>query len=62
MIYICNFHVLSNLLLINICKLHWNVKRAESWQEVEEALDLVLTLQEQPSPTRIGTFTIDLHM
>ena len=25
MIYICNFHVLSNLLLINICKLHWNL-------------------------------------
>ena len=24
MIYICNFHVLSNLLLIYICKLHWN--------------------------------------
>jgi hypothetical protein len=23
MIYICNFHVLSNLLLIFICKLHW---------------------------------------
>ena len=24
MIYMCNFHVLSNLLLIYICKLHWN--------------------------------------
>ena len=24
LIYICNFHVLSNLLLIYICKLHWN--------------------------------------
>ena len=24
LIYICNFHVLSNLLLIFICKLHWN--------------------------------------
>ena len=24
MIYICHFHVLSNLLLICICKLHWN--------------------------------------
>ena len=24
MIYICNFHVLSHLLLIYICKLHWN--------------------------------------
>ena len=23
MIFICNFHVLSNLLLIFICKLHW---------------------------------------
>jgi hypothetical protein len=25
LIYICNFHVLSNLLLIYICKLHWNL-------------------------------------
>ena len=25
MICICNFHVLSNLLLIYICKLHWNL-------------------------------------
>ena len=25
MIYIWNFHVLSNLLLIYICKLHWNL-------------------------------------
>jgi hypothetical protein len=24
LIYIFNFHVLSNLLLIYICKLHWN--------------------------------------
>jgi hypothetical protein len=24
LIYICNFHVLSHLLLIFICKLHWN--------------------------------------
>jgi hypothetical protein len=24
LIYICNFHVLSNLLLIYICQLHWN--------------------------------------
>ena len=24
LIYICNFHVLSNLLLIYICKFHWN--------------------------------------
>ena len=23
LIYICNFHVLSNLVLIYICKLHW---------------------------------------
>ena len=26
--YICNFHVLSNLLLICICKLHWNLLSA----------------------------------
>jgi hypothetical protein len=25
LIYICNFHVLSDLLLIYICKLHWNL-------------------------------------
>ena len=25
MIYICNFHVLNHLLLIYICKLHWNL-------------------------------------
>ncbi len=25
LIYICNFHVLSNLLMIYICKLHWNL-------------------------------------
>jgi hypothetical protein len=24
LIYICNFHVLSHLLLICICELHWN--------------------------------------
>jgi hypothetical protein len=24
LIYICNFHVLSHLLLIYMCKLHWN--------------------------------------
>ena len=24
-IYMCNFHVLSHLLLIYICKLHWNL-------------------------------------
>jgi IPT/TIG domain len=27
LIYICNFHVLNNLLLIYICKLHWKVGR-----------------------------------
>ena len=27
LIYIWNFHVLSNLLLIYICKLHWNRRR-----------------------------------
>ena len=27
-IYICNFHVLSNLLLISICKLHWITTRS----------------------------------
>ena len=28
MIYTCNFHALSHLLLIYICKLHWNLKTA----------------------------------
>ena len=27
LIFICNFHFLSNLLLIYICKLHWNLSR-----------------------------------
>ena len=26
LIYLCNFHVLSHLPLIYICKLHWNLK------------------------------------
>ena len=30
LIYICNFHVLSNLLLIYICKLHWNLNMMKS--------------------------------
>ena len=38
MIFICNFHVLSNLLLIYICKLHWiqvvAYKRADN-QKIE---------------------------
>jgi hypothetical protein len=25
LIYMCTFHVLTNLLLIYICKLHWNL-------------------------------------
>ena len=29
MIYICNFHVLSHLLLIYICKLHWRREKNE---------------------------------
>ena len=33
MIYICNFHVLSNLLLIYICKLHWNLISSDGIQE-----------------------------
>jgi hypothetical protein len=30
LIYICNFHVLSHLLFIYICKLHWNQVRKQS--------------------------------
>jgi hypothetical protein len=33
MIYICNFHVLSHLLLIFICKLHWNISLMHSTLE-----------------------------
>ena len=32
LIYICNFHVLSNLLLIYICKLHWNLSVCKQLQ------------------------------
>ena len=46
MIYICNFHVLSHLLLIYICKLHWNLSKhkvlfdpkTNSYSSVEKAL------------------------
>ena len=31
LIYICNFHVLSNLLLNYICKLHWNRWSTATW-------------------------------
>ena len=30
LIYLCNFHVLSHLLLMYICKLHWNRIRSMS--------------------------------
>ena len=29
LIYMCNFHVLNHLLLIYMCKLHWNLNRLE---------------------------------
>ena len=37
LIYICNFHVLSNLLLFYICKLHWNLHATYVKNMLEEA-------------------------
>jgi hypothetical protein len=36
MIYICNFQVLSNLLFIYICKLHWNLPGSTCMYSEEE--------------------------
>ena len=44
MMYICNFHVLSNLLLIYICKLHWNrtlTVTSERCREIAESMHKV---------------------
>ena len=38
LIYICNFHVLSNLLLIYICKLHWNYASTQVTEEDGDGL------------------------
>jgi hypothetical protein len=38
LIYICNFHVLSRLLFIYICKLHWNQSLATSAQSEQMGL------------------------
>ena len=35
LIYICNFHVLSNLLLNYICKLHWNLVQPQFERFIE---------------------------
>ena len=42
-IYICNFHVISNLLLIHICKLHWNTWDPV-WSEPKQKVRQVLHL------------------
>ena len=42
MIYICNFHVLSNLLLIYICKLHWNLYKVNINGLLNNKVGLVL--------------------
>jgi hypothetical protein len=42
MIFICNFHVLSHLLLIYICKLHWNQAALSSASVVGICDDIVL--------------------
>ena len=38
LIYIYNFHVLSNLLLIYICKLHWNLKSIGEEYQVKQRI------------------------
>ena len=43
MIYICNFHVLNNLLLIHICKLHWN-RDTLDWLQLIMSFLLVIWL------------------
>ena len=35
--YICNFHVLRRLLLIFICKLHWNRHHMKTWSTAQRA-------------------------
>ena len=54
LIYICNFHVLSNLLLIYICKLHWNSHKVSNGVEAIALLklfqyDMILTDVYMPS-------------
>ena len=63
MIYICNFHVLNHLLLIYICKLHWN----RSHDEIDALYpkccgdDLVFTNDELAKFVYLGqVFTPDL--
>ena len=59
LIYICNFHVLSNLLLIYLCKLHWNLTMF--------SINCILTdknkhVLELLSSDFKGKFPSDLHM
>ena len=54
MIHICNFHVLSNLLLIYICKLHWNQ------YDVSTIMHLMALQELACSPFRL--IPSDLHM
>ena len=48
LIYIWNFHVLSNLLLIYICKLHWNINMT-SWTKIYPRL--CSTMKDMIGPT-----------
>ena len=41
MIYIYIFHVLSNLLLIYICKLHWIDVNRRGWLDYQQVLSLL---------------------
>ena len=53
LIYICNFHVISNLLLIYICKLHWNRTRRVAFSGVSKFKDCRLSVPERLALTRI---------
>ena len=46
---VCNFHVLSNLLLIYICKLHWNRRAFEKFRHTGDIVWSVKTNVLQPN-------------
>ena len=51
LIYICNFHVLSNLQLIYICKLHWNLPvttyEHNEAHEVSDASQVIMNIHRE---------------
>ena len=62
--YICNFHVLSHLLLI--CKLHWNLLSSPGqervWQQI--VATVIYSQQRHAACARVSwrLFSSDLHM